>query len=233
MTFEGGLRDPSTGVDTVSGVVALDTATPIHGTASARFANTTGYLQEGFPATADTFMTMRLRLVALPVGSPRIVLLSNAGTTVGNLTLSSTGRLRLRNASTTIGAESPPLQVGNTYLIGLRQKNANGSGSVLEAFLAPDGGTFGAPFAGGSGTWTTSADRIRFGATNGTAVDITIDDVLIGSGSMPAAVASTGTIVLAAAVPGSSYAYSSIDTGGFLAVTAPRYSLSCPVSPVA
>jgi hypothetical protein len=235
MTFEGGLRDPSTGVDTVSGVVTLDTATPIHGTASARFANTTGYLQEAFPATADTFVTMRLRLMAFPSGSPRIVLLSNAGTTIGNLTLSSAGRLRLRNASTTIGAESAPLVVGDTYLIGLHQQAGTGGNAVLEAFLAPDGGTFAAPFARlATGAWTTSADRIRFGATNGTAVDLTVDDVLVGSGSMPAPVASSGAIVLAAAVPGSSYASMTIDRAtGFPAITDPASLYSCPVTPVA
>ena len=56
-----------------------------------------------------------------------------------------------------------------------------------------------------NGTWTTSADRIRFGATAGGAVNLTVDDVLIGSGSMPPPVASSGGIILAAAVPGSSY----------------------------
>jgi len=232
ITFEGGLLDPTTGVDSATGVVTLDTASPIHGTASARFANTTGYLQETFPATADTFLTMRVRLVALPTGSPRIVFLSSAGTTVGNLTLSSAGRLRLRNGSTVVGVESAAMQVGNTYLIGLHQGRGTGTDAVLEAFLAPDGGTFGAPFARmTNGTWTTSADRTRFGATNGTAIDVTIDDVLIASGAMPAAVASTGAIVLAAAVPGSSYAFIARDgSAGALAVNDPRYTFACPVA---
>jgi galactose oxidase-like protein/carboxypeptidase family protein/Kelch motif protein len=231
ITFEGGLLDPTTGVDSATGVVTLDTASPIHGTASARFANTTGYLQESFPATADTFLTMRMRLVALPVGSPRILFLSNAGTTVGNLTLSSAGRLRLRNASTNVGVESAAMVVGNTYLIGLHQSRGTGTDAVLEAFLAPDGGTFGAPFARmTNGTWTTAADRTRFGATNSTAVDLTIDDVLVGSGAMPNAVASSGAIVLAAAVPGSSYAFIPRDGAtGTLAVDA-RYTFSCPVA---
>jgi hypothetical protein len=206
MTFEGGLLDPTTGVDSMSGAVTLETGTPIHGTASARFANSTGYLQESFPATADTQVSMRLRLVALPTGTPRIVLLSNGGTTIGNLTLSSAGRLRLRNVSTNVGAESAPLTVGLTYRIGLRQARGTGGNAILEAFLAPDGGAFGAPFARlTNGTWTTSADRIRFGATAGGAVNITVDDALIGGAGMPGPVASTGGIILAAAVPGSSY----------------------------
>jgi hypothetical protein len=161
-------------------------------------------------------------------------MLANAGTTVGNLTLSPAGRLRLRNGSTTIGAESPPLLAGNTYLIGLHQKSGSGGPAALEAFVAPDGGTFGTPFAAGTGTWTSSADRIRFGATNGTAVDLTMDDVLISSGGMPSPVASTGQFVLAAAVPGSAYAFTEIDRGtAYLAISRPAYLYSCPVSPVA
>jgi hypothetical protein len=51
---------------------------------------------------------------------------------------------------------------------------------------------------------------------------------------MPAAVASAGQIVLAAAVPGSSYAFAEIDRGtAYLAVSRPAYLYSCPVSPVA
>ena len=62
----------------MTGAVTLDTASPIHGTASARFANTTGYLQESFPAVADAYLTMRVRVVAFPSGSPRIRFFSNA-----------------------------------------------------------------------------------------------------------------------------------------------------------
>ncbi len=189
----------------MSGAVTLEASTPIHGTASARFADTNGWLQKSFPATADAYLTMRVRVVALPNGTPRIVLFSNGGTTVGNLTLSSAGRLRLRNVSTTIGVESSPLAAGSTYLIGLRQARGTGGNAILEAFLAPDGGTFGAPFAQlTTGTWTTSADRVRFGGTSA-AVNLTIDDVLVADGSMPGPVASTGGVILAAAVPGSSY----------------------------
>jgi len=57
-----------------------------------------------------------------------------------------------------------------------------------------------------SGTWTTAADRLRLGATNGTAVNLTVDDVYIGSGAMPSQLAAAGTVILASAVPGSSFA---------------------------
>jgi hypothetical protein len=230
ITFEGGLLDPTSGVDSMTGAVALEAATPIHGTASARFANTTGYLQESFPATADAYVTMRVRVVALPTGTPRILQVMNSGTTVGNITLSSTGRLRLRNGSTAVGAESSPLLLGNTYVIGLRQSRGTGADATLEAFVAPDGGTFGAPFARlTTGAWTTSADRLRFGATNGTAVDLTVDDVLVGSGGMPAPVASTGGAVLAAAVPGSSYPTAVLAMAMPAARLEPWISFACPI----
>ena len=69
---------------------------------------------------------MRMRVVGLPTGTPRIAILSNAGVTLGNLTLSAAGRLRLRNNSTAVGAESSPLQVGSTYRIGFRQAQRDG-----------------------------------------------------------------------------------------------------------
>lgn len=203
---------------------------PIHGTASARFANTTGYLQESYPATADTFLTLRVRVVALPTGAPRIFMLSNAGVTTGNLTLSSTGRLRLRNGSTAVGAESMALQAGSTYRIGLHQTRGTGGNAVLEAWVVADGATFGTPFARlTTGTWTTSADRFRLGATNGTAVNLTVDDVLISSGSMPTPVAIAGSAILAAAAPGSSYPVAI--TASWFGVRRPAFGVQfvCPI----
>jgi hypothetical protein len=230
ITFEGGLLDPTTGVDSMTGTVTLEAATPIHGTASARFASTTGYLQESFPAISDAWMTMRVHVGALPTGSPRILQVMNAGTTIGNITLSSTGRLRLRNGTVAVGAESSQLLVGNTYLIGLRQSRGSGTDAILEAFVAPDGAPFGAPFAGlATGTWTASADRIRFGATNGTPVNLTVDDVLLGSGSMPAPVASMGGVVLAAAVPGSSYSTAVLAMAMPADRIEPWLSFACPI----
>ena len=63
-------------------------------------------------------------------------MLSSAGTTSGNLLLTSTGRLRLRLDGTVIGADSAPLVPGTTYVVGLHQKRGTGSNGVLEAFLA-------------------------------------------------------------------------------------------------
>jgi hypothetical protein len=230
ISFEGGLLDPTTGVDSQSGVVTLDTSLPIHGTASARFGNTTGYLQESFPATADTWVSFRMRLDALPAGAPRIFILTNAGITIGNVTLSSTGRLRLRNASTAIGVESAPLQAGATYVVGVHQTQGTGGNAILEAFVASDGQPFGAPFARlTSGAWTTSADRIRFGATNGTAVDLTFDDVLVASGGLPAPIASSSNAILAAAVPGSSYPTMVLASWSMATRVDYRFSFACPL----
>jgi hypothetical protein len=129
-----------------------------------------------------------------------------------------------------VGAESSQLLVGNTYLIGLRQSRGSGTDAILEAFVAPDGAPFGAPFAGlATGTWTASADRIRFGATNGTPVNLTVDDVLLGSGSMPAPVASMGGVVLAAAVPGSSYSTAVLAMAMPADRIEPWLSFACPI----
>ena len=53
-----------------------------------------------------------------------------------------------------------------------------------------------------NGTWTTAADRLRIGATNSSAVNLTFDDVLLGADAMPAvAQAASGIILVAAVVP--------------------------------
>jgi hypothetical protein len=126
------------------------------------------------------------------------MMLSSAGTTSGNFLLTSTGRLRLRLDGTVIGADSAPLVPGTTYRVGLHQKRGTGSNGVMEAFLAADGAAFGAPFASRTnGNWTTGMDRMRIGATNSTAVNVLLDDILLATGAMPAGpLASSSGIIL-------------------------------------
>ncbi|MEQ1759726.1 MAG: MBG domain-containing protein [Vicinamibacterales bacterium] len=188
ITFEGGLTDATTGVDSVSGAVLLETSGPLKETRSATInATYAGFLQETFTGVDDFYAAFYLRVNAWPTsGSPRIVQISNGGTTFGNFVLTSAGRLKLRNNGSPVGAESTPLTPGQNYRVGLRQKKGSGANGILEAFLAPGDDAFGAPFATlSNGTWTTQADRIRMGATNGGSVNITVDDIRIDSGSMP------------------------------------------------
>ena len=85
------------------------------------------------------------------------------------------------------GRISTPLLPGTVYRVGLHQRRGTGSNAVLEAFLAPAGTAFGAPFASlATGTWTTSADRLRFGATSGSAIDATADNIALDAGATPA-----------------------------------------------
>jgi hypothetical protein len=81
-------------------------------------------------------------------------------------------------------------------------RRGTGTNGLVEAFLASDGNAFLAPFAStANGAWTGSTDRVRIGATTGTA-SLLIDDLVIADGGMPATVAFASTIMLAAAVPG-------------------------------
>jgi hypothetical protein len=188
ITFESGaLVNATTGVDSTSGSVTIESGQPLKGSYSARIANVgSAYLQKSFSAAADTYASIVLRIDARPTSDTRIVLLSNSGTSVGNLVLRSTGALRLRSDSTSIGADSAPLNVGTTYRIGLHQRQGSGSNAVLEAYVAVDGAAFGTPFAATtSGTWTTAADRLRFGATTSTVTAVTFDDIKIDSAGMP------------------------------------------------
>lgn len=188
ITFEGtSLDDPSNGVDSVSGTVARETSSPIKGAVSARVPNNAGgYMTENFAATNDLYVSFYFKLNAKPSSDARIAFLSNGGTTEGNLILRSTGALRMRIGSTTVGQDTPPLAIGQIYRVGLHQKKGSGANAVLEAFLAQGDAAFGAPFAStASGAWATQADRLRFGATNSQTIDATFDDVKLDAVAMP------------------------------------------------
>lgn len=98
----------------------------------------------------------------------------------------SAGELRLRNGSTTIGADSTPLTVGTLYRVGLRQKRGTGADAILQGYLAVGDVAFGLPFASTtSGTWTTQADRLRVGATISSVLDATVDNIRLDAQAMP------------------------------------------------
>ncbi|MBI5031561.1 MAG: hypothetical protein HZB51_13620 [Chloroflexi bacterium] len=188
ITLENGsLTDPTSGVDNISGGVVLDSASLIKGVYSADIPSMgSAYLNENFTGVDDIYVSFYLKVNSLPTADARIVLISNAGTTVGNLLLRTTGALRLRNGSTTIGVDTVPLTVGTLYRVGIHQRRGTGGNAMLEAYLAVGDNPYGAPFASTTvGTWTTPADRFRFGATTSTVLDATFDDIRLDSGSMP------------------------------------------------
>ncbi len=121
------------------------------------------------------------------------MMFSDQGTTVGSIALRTNGALRLRNGSTTMGADSAALVAGTLYRVGLHQKKGTGSNAVLEAYVATGDAAFGASFASTTtGAWTTQADRLQFGATTSTALNATFDNIRLDSGSMPPAGAAPG-----------------------------------------
>ena len=188
ITFESGsLTDPATGVDRIVGAVTLESIQPLGGRYAARIANAgSAYLQEDFSATDNLYVSFLLRLNALPTAEVRIALVSNAGTTVGNLYLRPNGALRLRNNTLAIGADTAPLAVGTLYRVGLRQSRGSGANAQLQAYLATGSAAFGAPFASlATGDWQTPVARLRIGATISTALDAVVDDIRIDSGAMP------------------------------------------------
>jgi hypothetical protein len=157
------------------------------GVYSARIPNiATAFLDENFSGVDEVFVSFYVKLNALPVSSTRLMLISNAGLTMGNLYLQTNGALRLRNGSTTIGADSTPLAINTLYRVGIHQKLGSGANAILEAYVIAGDLPFGGPFAGlTSGTWTTQADRIRIGATTSQALDLLFDDIRIDSMLMP------------------------------------------------
>jgi hypothetical protein len=191
ISFENGsLTHAISGVDSVVGTVLLETSNPLKGLYSARIAplGASPYLQESFSATNDFYLSFYIKIDSYPTTDLRLVLISNAGTTLGNLQLRPSGSLRLRNNSTTIGLESAPLALGQLYRIGIQQSKGTGSNAVLRAWLSPNDTAFGSPFAQlTNGTWTTAADRLRIGATTAGTFNLLLDDIRLDTTAMPAA----------------------------------------------
>ncbi len=186
ITFEGGsLTDPTTGADSATAGVTLETSAPLKGTYSATIANSsTGNLTENITAVDELFVSLYIRPGSFPA-SARIVQIQNSGTTVGSISLTSSGTLQLKSGSTTIGT-SAALSANTLYRIGLHQKKGTGADGVLEAFLAVGDAAFGAAFASSaSQTFTSQASKLVVGATNSNAVDATVDDIRLDSAVMP------------------------------------------------
>lgn len=186
-TFEAGALTGTDGVERIVGTVLLETASPLKGRYSARIPNVgSSNLDTRFTATDDLYVSVYIRLNALPASDVRLVVLSNAGTSVGNLLVRTSGVVRLRAGSTTVGVDSAPLQVGQLYRLGIRQKKGTSGNAVLEAYVAAGDAAFGAPFASTvAGTWTTGADRLSVGATTTTPVDVVVDDLRLDAAVMP------------------------------------------------
>jgi RHS repeat-associated protein len=195
ITFEGGLLDATTGIDSTSGVVNLETAAPLKDAQSATIPNNaTGYLAENFTGTNDLYLSFYLNAASFPANA-RLVQIRNGSTTVGTLTLNTNGTLTLKNAvsAATIGS-SAALSANTLYRVGIRQSSGSGTG-VLAAYLASGDAAFGAPFATSSAeTITGQATELRLGATNANAVNVTVDDIRLDTAVMPGPSGSAETI---------------------------------------
>jgi hypothetical protein len=187
ITFEGGtLTGAPNGADASKGVVSLETLQPLRGRYSVRVNAADSAVEENFSATDDLFLSFMLSVKSLPTSDARIARITNAGITIGNVQLRTSGKLRLRVGSAAVGVESIPLVVGTSYRIGLHQRRGTGANGVLEAFLSEAGAAFGTPFAATStGTWIGGASRVQIGATGSDVANLVLDDLLIDAASMP------------------------------------------------
>jgi galactose oxidase-like protein/carboxypeptidase family protein/PKD domain-containing protein/Kelch motif protein len=187
ITFEGGsLTNPSNGADVIKGVMSLETLQPLAGRYSARVNAADSCVEESFAATDELFLAFTFSLRSLPPSDVRIARITNSGTTVGNVQLRTSGRLRLRVGTTNVGVETAPLVVGRSYRLGLHQRRGTGANAVLEAFLSEAGVPFGPSFAAtGTGAWTTAASRLQVGATSNNVANLVLDDIFLDGASMP------------------------------------------------
>lgn len=186
ITFGAVSLTGASGFDSTTGTVFLETASPIKGTYSMTISSASSTGTQNYPATNEIFISFYVRIAAVPSGQVRLLRISDSGTTVGAITLETTGKIMLRNGTTSVGATAAALTTGAVYRIGIRQKNGTGANAVLEAYSATGDAAFGAPFASSSSqTFTTQATSVQIGPSTGTAVSATFDDLRLDSGFMP------------------------------------------------
>jgi hypothetical protein len=187
ITFENGsITEPTTGFDSKTGTVTLETASPIKGANSMTVMVGSSYGQENYSATDELFISFYLKIAALPSGQVRLARIADQGTTVGALTLEATGKLTLRNFVTSLGTNAAALNPGTVYRIAIHQKKGTGSNAVLEGFLATGDASFATPFASsGTQTFTTRADSVQIGASTSTGATLTFDDIRLDTQAMP------------------------------------------------
>jgi hypothetical protein len=187
ITFENGsITDLMTGFDTKTGTVNISKTSPIKGADSMTITTGSSYGQENYTATNEIFISLYLKIGAVPSGQVRLVRIADQGTTVGALTLETTGKLTLRNGSSSVGATTAALTPGTIYRIGIHQKKGTGSNAVLEGFLATGDAQFITAFATNTGQkFTTQADSVQIGASTSTGGNLTFDDIRLDTGTMP------------------------------------------------
>ena len=190
LSFEGGSLTGAAGADRTIGTVNLQATAPLSGAYSAYIPNAAqSYLDIYSRAVDELDVSFQVELRALPAVDVRLVvvggLLDDIGTLVLRAGVDGTTRLQLRNRSTRLGSDSPPLVQGQRYVVRLRQVRGTGADASLQAFVHPVGTTPPSPFAAAAnGTWTTRADRVRIGSTTNSAttpprLDAVVDDVVL------------------------------------------------------
>lgn len=193
ITFEAGSLTGTSGFSTTpTGTVVLDTAAPLKNTTSVRVnpaSAAVSYGQVDYTATADLFVSMYVRLVATPSVATRIIVSLVTNTVRGNIQLTTSRTLVLRNGSTTIGSASATLALNTLYRVGFRQ-NATGT---LEAYLAEGDAAFATPFASSTTlAAATQANRLRIGSNEAATVNLLLDDIRIDDAAMPGPSSSGG-----------------------------------------
>jgi RHS repeat-associated protein len=182
ITFEAGsLVNNTSGADLQSSTVLLNNQQSMKEFYDARFniGTSDNYLREDMTATDELYVTLYLKIHQLPTGTSRIVLLRNSGTSVGNLALTSSGTLQLRNGTSVIGT-SAALSLNTIYRIGIRQKKGTGANGILQAVLTTGDTAFGTPFAQSTTqTFTSQVNEVRVGNTGAPWSSLSMDDIAL------------------------------------------------------
>lgn len=191
ITFESGSLTGTNGADSAQGTIALDSASAVKGTYSARSDAAGDFVREDVTSSDSLYVSFLIKFTTLPASTQtRVILIRDTLlSTVAGLRVTSAGKVQLRDSGgTQIGSDSSlTISTGTIYRLGVRRTKSTSTNGVLEAYVVADGDAWGSPFASTSAdTSSNQGSRVEVGqTTGGTTADLYVDNIRIDDASMP------------------------------------------------
>ncbi len=189
VTFENGLTGVD-GADATSGVVNLQTLTPIDGTSSMTCAPAGGYADVTLPPVDELFATVLVRISNLGSSPTVFSRFQFQGTpSTVDLALTAGATFQLRFGGNVLGGGGNFTEEGAIHRFGIHLKRVVGVDMLIEVYEGARGVAFGAPAASATVSVAVGpAVGIQIGAIAGTSasgVALSFDDLLVDTASMP------------------------------------------------
>lgn len=155
-----------------SGSITVDSDDPGVGVYAANWpALSDAYGVETLADSGTVYAWVYLILDAAPAADHTLLQILANGAPIGEIVVTSSRTLLLKNNGTTIGSASSALTLGQLYRVGLRQQAGSGANGELEGYLAVNHKNLVSFASSTTQSFTASADELRLGAVAGSTFD--------------------------------------------------------------